>query len=469
MAKDKSSAKLASNAMRHNPINRPSGPQTFPQSFEEHEQDHDPTPTPPPASTPATPTRSTPTNATSHDLFPYGTPQPSPSQGPTSPDKPMATTPEPATTASLTIDVAPSSQPMPRTPKRSTPRIPLPTPQTILSDRELLNSFLEVKEVNRRMTVNPSNVLMSKLAKYTPIPDRGFPTIHLASPGQLIEDLNSNTLQEWLDVDTPKVIARVFDYDGGDPTRMNPIITTQIKRIVDDISAAYNAREVNCTVYPPSPVNGYPLNSCPNAFLIHAISPEVREIIMNHKVWSSAHTTFEARPLVERTLPTLLFNIVGLTTNNTESVRETVQEIWNDPETKRQMAVILHDNDPAYKDKNNLHLLQHYLETFIDSVETELLDYKSAGGVATPRFNVLSESPTASVYAWTTLRQFLAGLPYMTPRYGVGTASRLFRCTLCHSVSHPRGLCEFPNVPLWNGPAAENKTGSRNKGKGRKV
>ncbi|KAG6372431.1 hypothetical protein JVT61DRAFT_7528 [Boletus reticuloceps] len=447
MAKDKSSAKLAFNAAQHNPIGRLNGPQLFPQSFEEHGQIHDATPNP-------SPTPSTPTNTTSYNL-----PDASPSRG-TPPDAAASLTPTNTTLSSETT---------PETPIPRTPRTPLPTPISTLSDRDLLNSFLEVKEANCRMTVNPTNILMSKLAKYTPIPDCGFPTIHLASPGQLIEDLNTGTLQEWINVDTPKLVARVFDYDGGDPTRMNPITTMQIKKIVDDISTAYNARECNYVVYPPFPVQGYPLNSCPNAFLIHAISPEVREIILNHKVWSSAHITFEARPLVEHTLPLLLFNLVGLITNNTERTRKIVQEVWNDPKMKHQMAVILHNNDPLFKGRDNFPLLEHYLNTFIDSVETELLDYKSAGCVATPRFNVLSESPTASVHAWTILCQFLAGLPYMTSLYGVGTASRLFHCTLCHSVSHPRGLCEFPNVNLWNGPVAETKVGTKGKGKGRRT
>ncbi|KAF8428428.1 hypothetical protein L210DRAFT_3652413 [Boletus edulis BED1] len=461
MAKDKSSAKLTSNAARHNPINRPSGPQIFSQSFEDLGQTRDYTPT----SSPDTPTPSTPVFTAPRNLLPDVPQLPPVPQDPTPPSK--NTTPITAPLLTPT-NKAPSVTP-PGTPMQTALSTPLPTPMSNLSDRELLSSFLEVKEVNRRMTVNPTNVLMSKLSKYTPLPDHGFPAIHLASPGQLIEDLNSGTLQEWINVDTPKLVARVFDYDGGDPTRMNPIITTQIKKVVDEISTAYNAHDCNCGVYPPAPVNGYPLNSCPNVFLIHAISPEVKEIILNRRVWSSAHITFEARPLVERTLPSLLFNLVGLTTNNPECAREIVQQTWNDSETRHQMAVILHESDPRFKDKETFPLLEHYLGAFIESVETELLDYKSAGGVATPRFNILSESPTASVHAWSNLRQFLATLPYTTSLYGVGSASRLFHCTLCHSVSHPRGLCEFPNAPFWNGPAADNKAGTRGKGKGRKA
>lgn len=160
----------------------------------------------------------------------------------------------------------------------------LPTLTSDLSDEDLLRSYLGVKEANRRLVASPAHVLKSKLGKYTPTPENGFPTIHLTSPGHLIEDLNENAQIDWIKIQTPKFVARVFDYDGGDPTKMNPILTSRIKVIVDDVASAIEAKDNNCAVSPPSPMIGQPINTCPNVFLVHGVSEETREKILNQKI-----------------------------------------------------------------------------------------------------------------------------------------------------------------------------------------
>ena len=204
--------------------------------------------------------------------------------------------------------------------------------------------------------------------------------------------------------------------------------------------------------------------TCPNVFLVHGVSEETREKILNQKIWSASQLTFEARPLVERTLPTLLAILVGFTTDRVNIIQEIVVDTWKDNEIKNYMGSILQEEDPFFQNGQNIDRLEPQLDAFIHSVEVELLNYKAAGGVATPRFVILAESPTSCAQAWTTIKLFITSLRYTSSLVGVGGASKMFRCSLCHSISHPRGLCEFPNVPFWNGPLIDQKP-KNNKGR----
>ncbi|KAG1719622.1 uncharacterized protein EDB91DRAFT_1089238 [Suillus paluster] len=90
--------------------------------------------------------------------------------------------------------------------------------------------------------------------------------------------------------------------------------------------------------------------------------------------------------------------------------------------------------------------------SFIRSIRIELLDFKVTGGLSVPCFNVLAVSPICDAKAWTDLRSFLHTLDYPTGLDGCGTAIGMTACPICHSIAHPRGLCPFPETPLWNGP-----------------
>ncbi|KAF8131983.1 hypothetical protein EV363DRAFT_1479885 [Boletus edulis] len=392
MGKQKSAAKVASNTSRHNPIARvASGPQFFPNSFDEAPEHRDP---------PSTPT------PTVHTLAAMdNTPTPSPPS-----EKTPTAVPKPTTLPDVQPNNRPSSPP--QTPISTTPsHVPhLLTPAFPESDRDLIMSFLQVTERNKKMITANAASARSKLSKFTPIPEKGFPTIHLSDPGQLLADIKRMAIMEWINVDHPKFLVRVFDYDGSDPTKMNPVISRRIKDIVADVTTAYNMKEESCIVSPPTPADGYPVNASPNTFLVHNVPGEIRDAIISQRIWSTTTLTFEACPFVECSFPTLLLNLAGFTTDRPDIVLQVIQATWSSTEVRNTIFTIL----------------------------LEFLDYKVAGGIETPRFNIYADSPTTNPDAWTVLREFLTTLAYPTSLYGIGTVKRLFLCTLCHSVSHPR-------------------------------
>ena len=80
---------------------------------------------------------------------------------------------------------------------------------------------------------------------------------------------------------------------------MNLIITCHIRDTINEVSTAYNVKDASCVVFPPIPIAEYPVNSSLNIFLIHNISIEIRDILINQCIWLSANLTFEARSFME--------------------------------------------------------------------------------------------------------------------------------------------------------------------------
>jgi hypothetical protein len=94
------------------------------------------------------------------------------------------------------------------------------------------------------------------------------------------------------------------------------------------------------------------------------------------------------------------------------------------------------------------------LANFSKSMKVKMMDTRKQGGAAAPTFNVFADGKLINDDAlWCSLRNFLASQPYALKFQEPSPAgSDLHRCSICHSIEHPRGLCPFPKVKGWNGP-----------------
>ncbi|KAG1871776.1 hypothetical protein DFJ58DRAFT_762353, partial [Suillus subalutaceus] len=197
---------------------------------------------------------------------------------------------------------------------------------------------------------------------------------------------------------------------------------------------------------PQSSQNASGLADLPTGFLVHKVSEETMNLILNQRIWSTMDITFEALPFNCAHPPELLFCLSGFTTLDADAV-------WSQDEIRHQIEDCLSkcglpDDELIYKAARD----------FIESARAELLHFKITGGLSVPRFNIFATSPTNDAKTWTNLRSLLHALKYPTGLDGCGSTTPLFPCQICHSLTHPRGLCPFPLVPLWNGP----KSGNRN-------
>ena len=92
------------------------------------------------------------------------------------------------------------------------------------------------------------------------------------------------------------------------------------------------------------------------------------------------------------------------------------------------------------------------------------LNTKETGNTLTPHFNVYTDSSKISLdEVWSRIRSHYTNQTYSSPMLGKGTVEQTpFRCTLCHGVDHPQGLCPCPNTPDWNGLTRDGNGECRN-------
>jgi hypothetical protein len=137
--------------------------------------------------------------------------------------------------------------------------------------------------------------------------------------------------------------------------------------------------------------------------------------------------------------------------------------VWNSNATKTFITNLLAPLPEMEKDK-----VIPEIEHLLNSMNLVCLDAKEAGNMLKLRFNVHTDSTNFSYNKiWTNLRTYLANRIYASSLEGQGNMEQVpFRCTCCHSVDHPRGLCPFPSLTGWNGPKKDGngETQRRNDG-----
>ncbi|KAG2748716.1 hypothetical protein P692DRAFT_201805636 [Suillus brevipes Sb2] len=379
---------------------------------------------------------------------------------------PMRRTPSPPTILDdeEMLDFSPS-----RITPTPTPSAPKPTSANSSppSEEELLRAHLAVAETNRSIIKTTGANSMSTAPQFTPAPPGGFPHIHLAHAAQLFDFQAAKVITAWLKVPHPKILIRVFDHDGKDPAVKGPILVERLRKAISIIAQTDQQEDHEIKVSPPCPEATREKTDCPLSFLAYNISEETKTLILNQRIWSSTEITFAAHPFQVNSPPLLLFCLHGFSTTDTNTVRTAVHDVWIEDITSWDITDILSESEIP---EEQAHLTA---QDFIQSLWVERLDFKVSGGILLPRYNIFAVSPTNNPAVWTKLRAYLLSLKYPSELEGSGSSVNFIPCPLCHSIAHPRGLCPFPNIPLWNGPKHNLTTkptnpNMRGRGKGRR-
>ncbi|KAH7902784.1 hypothetical protein BJ138DRAFT_1108242 [Hygrophoropsis aurantiaca] len=156
--------------------------------------------------------------------------------------------------------------------------------------------------------------------------------------------------------------------------------------------------------------------------------------------------------------PTFLFTLQSYQTEDIGIVWNAVYTIWTDGVTQHDLESIA----ASGFDFVDIEYNGRYRD-FLDSLTVEFVNYKVSGAVKAPSFNIFATSPTKDPAAWTKLRKYLASLQYASSLDGIGKARFLPQCQLCYSITHPRGLCPFSNIPNWYGGGHIKKKDDRSK------
>ena len=285
-----------------------------------------------------------------------------------------------------------------------------------------------------------SRALRDPLSKYTEGP---MPDIHDEDPATLLARLDKVQLQSWLDLPTGKVLARPFDSEVNyRPNHQG--IAQDLAEAVREITGA-----TKVAIAPPNKDKDvHKRERHPITFLIHNISKEDVETLLEWKVWSSKEITFQVAP-INISRPEFLFTLKGFTSPEVSDVAASLAEIWGDPVTKSMIRKLASDapNDEEQQEWND------QMTGFLESATVRYLDIKGQGGRAIPHFNVYANGDIIEDdETWLQLRKYLRNRVYKTTTIGTGrTVREDFVCGLCHGHDHPRGLCPFPHVQGWNG------------------
>ncbi|KIK36154.1 hypothetical protein CY34DRAFT_780647 [Suillus luteus UH-Slu-Lm8-n1] len=345
---------------------------------------------------------------------------------------------------------APSNTP-PEDQTMSTQTSPAVKHEPTVEEQAILE-HLGLADLNRSILSHTSPNHNAALPQFTPMPSRGFPTVHMSHSAQIFDHLDNRVLLVWFQVEHPKFMIRVFDHSGKDVAEKAAIIAERVRANIAIIAASIHQGAPTVRISLPQPHGRKNAKDLPTRFLVHKITEETKNLLLNKRIWSTADLTFEALPFSCTNPPELLFCLSGFTTLDTDTILQAVTNTWSIDENQSRIEGLLSncgipDDELIYKATYD----------FIASARVELLDFKITGGLSVPRFNILAKSPTNDTKAWTDLRGFLSKLAYPTNLDGCGTATALFACQLCHSLAHPKGLCPFPLIPNWNGPKGSNR------------
>jgi len=332
---------------------------------------------------------------------------------------------------------------------------------SLSAEEQNILAHLALAGKNRAAVQNDGPHHITSLPQFMPTPLGGFPLTHLSHSAQVFNHLDNKVLLAWFQVDHPKFVVRIFDQTGKDVLDKAAILAERVRANVSIVANFIHQEAQPGRVSPPQPQGGKDAKNLPLSFLVHNISPEMRDRILSQRVWSATDITFEARPFSCQRPPDLLFCVTGFTSPDTDTVRKTVADVWAYEDNRAHINDILSMSEIP---EEKVHVATWNL---IKSIRVERLDFKIAGGLPVPRFNIFAYSPTCDAKAWTELRSYLSILDYPTGLDGCGTAVALTSCPICHSIAHPRGLCPFPFIEQWNGPKINVRPGN-GRGRGRR-
>jgi hypothetical protein len=298
--------------------------------------------------------------------------------------------------------------------------------------------MIAAKERGSKINTN-TTTSKDPIDKYTKKPEK-LPKIYYSHPTAALDCIDIDQVGDWENLPDEKLLAHPFGHEVRDIESHQEIkanLFAAVAEITQSDSVAI------CSPRPCTSSFGTPL-----VFLIYNISELHRQILLKREVWSSAPFTFRVTTL-DPVSPDYLFGIINLTTKSTDEVKEAVRKVWNAPDTSNFLDSLIEALPEEAQTETALSLLN-----FTKSLKVQKMDTRKLGGAEAPTFNAFADGNLINDDGlWCTLRNFLASQPYALQfQDPVPAGTDLHRCSICHSIEHPRGLCTFPDIAGWNGP-----------------
>ncbi|TFY82530.1 hypothetical protein EWM64_g1480 [Hericium alpestre] len=321
------------------------------------------------------------------------------------------------------------------------------TSTSLLARRQLASTFTLAAQNHGPADPSPS---ADPLAEY--------PAIHDDHSLAALDHIDTDQVDTWDKMPGPKLIARIFD--SAKPPSTHPTMAAVLKTVI---------AEITCTpqVKVASPIGTYvtmadmrPSNT-PNAFLIFNLPAEAVTQLLAKRVWSTSAITFQALP-VNPGLPQYLFTLGGFNDGDEDEVISCICEHWTSEAANEFFAELIE----LFEETDYPIELEH-IDKFRDSLRLEIVCTRIEHDVNLPCYNVYANpNVLPSDNQWYLIRNHFKAIEYKTHKGGIGSLTTHRPCSLCHSISHPRGMCPFPRFPGWQGPALYSTNAGRGRGNG---
>ena len=317
------------------------------------------------------------------------------------------------------------------------------------------NGGIRPKQNNRR--IQPENDRLNKYLKAE------MPVIHDAHPTAIFDLVDGDVLDEWESYPEGKLAVYPFGTDIQDPDHLRDLCNLLFNAVVD----IAQAQEMGISAPKPN-VKAMSIHRHPTTFLVYNLTEEQRKTLLQREVWASQEITFRVAP-TDPSRPKYLFSISGYTSQIKADVRELVLRTWTDEISQEFFNTLSQDMET-----DDCNLPQLNLVGFIKSLSVNVLplvirkkkpnsedEYVS---ILTPRFYIYADSDHIPDFqTWAEIRHFLANRIYQSTKLGQGTNFIApHNCGICHGADHPRGFCQFPDIPNWCGP--KRRVENREKG-----
>jgi hypothetical protein len=142
----------------------------------------------------------------------------------------------------------------------------------------------------------------------------------MAHSAQIFDHLDDKVLCTWFQVEHPKFMVRVFDLPAKEIAEKTAIIAEYICTSIAIITDYIHQEPPLIRISPLQPKGSRGAKEFPTGFLVHRVSEETRNLIINQRIWSSSNITFEALPFNCTQPPELLFCLSEFTTSDPELI-----------------------------------------------------------------------------------------------------------------------------------------------------
>ncbi|KZT18893.1 hypothetical protein NEOLEDRAFT_1183859 [Neolentinus lepideus HHB14362 ss-1] len=293
------------------------------------------------------------------------------------------------------------------------------------------------------------------LASFTAPPPGGFPRTYRTSNTVLVRNITPTQLITIFGQPNPVLIVLPYNWNGRDLLTRGAEAAAHIRTVAIEYSRAVSAADPEViTVTTPTPVHAAsPETPSPPVFFLRNLPNTTLLSMINRGVISHPQASFQVFPIpTPEPTHSIICAMDGFTTDDTAALTSDISDTLRLPSAHIIICEIIRRYFLGTHDQ-----LADLADTFARSISLIRIPLHAPGGMPIPRYVMLGDRPTGISNAiWYQLREALFQQLYETPLHGTGFPVRFGSCSLCHCITHPRGLCPFSAIDGWNGPTYDN-------------